>query len=178
MKPIPLRCTLGALVACAFGTGPADTLTVYRLGGEKLPVPGKASQEGIDFVRLSWADVEENLSGSHRHIEINESLTPVRLDPTVNMATRILERRGPSWTATMQPHERTRAPVSLAVFDLAGARVADIAVDAGTSGRFSATWDGRDEQARLLSPGLYLLRLEVEADEEPDAEVAALALVY
>ena len=94
MKPHSLRCTLGALVACAFGAGPADTLTVYRLGGEKIPVPNKANQEGIDFVQLSWADVDENLSGSHRHIEINESLTPVRLDPNVNIAPGILERGG------------------------------------------------------------------------------------
>ena len=94
MKPHSLRCTLGALVACAFGACPVDTLTVYRLGGEKLPVPNKANQEGIDFVQLSWADVDEGLSGSHRHIEINESLTPVRLDPDVNIAPGILERGG------------------------------------------------------------------------------------
>ena len=81
-------------MACAFGTTPVDTLTVYRLGGETLPVPDKASQEGIDFVQLSWADVDEELSGSRRHIEINESLTPVRLDPNVNIAPGILERGG------------------------------------------------------------------------------------
>ena len=69
-------------------------------------------------------------------------------------------------------------PVALEVFNLAGVRVADIAVDAGVSGRFSAIWDGRDDQARLLSPGLYLLRLEVEADEETDIEVAVLPIAY
>ena len=69
-------------------------------------------------------------------------------------------------------------PVALEVFNLAGVRVADIAVDAGISGRFSATWDGRDDQARLLSPGLYLLKLEVEADEETDIEVAVLPIAY
>ena len=94
MKPHPLRCTLGALVACAFGAGPVDTLTVYRLGGEKLPVPNKANQEGIDFVQLSWAEVDVDLFGSHRYLEIGESVTPVRLDPEVNMGPRIRELGG------------------------------------------------------------------------------------
>ena len=69
-------------------------------------------------------------------------------------------------------------PVALEVFNLAGVRVAEIAVDAGISGRFSATWDGRDDQAGLLSPGLYLLKLEVEADEETDIEVAVIPIAY
>ena len=69
-------------------------------------------------------------------------------------------------------------PVELNVFNLAGQRVAEIAVDAGTSGRFSASWDGTDGSDRLLPPGLYLLRLKVEADEETDVAIAPLPLVY
>ena len=52
------------------------------------------------------------------------------------------------------------------MFNLAGMRVTSIPVEAGISDRLTATWDGRDEEARLFFPGLYLLRLEVEADEE------------
>ena len=69
-------------------------------------------------------------------------------------------------------------PVELDVFNLAGQRVAEIAVDTGTSGRFSASWDGTDGSDRLLPPGLYLLRLKVEADEETDVAIAPLPLVY
>ena len=69
-------------------------------------------------------------------------------------------------------------PVALEVFNLAGMRVASISVDAGVSGRYSAVWDGRDEEAGLLPPGLYLLKLEVEADEGTDVEVAALPMAY
>ena len=69
-------------------------------------------------------------------------------------------------------------PVALEVFNLAGVRVAGIPVETGSSGRFSATWDGRDAQDRLLSPGLYLLRLKVDADEETDIEVATLPIAY
>ena len=69
-------------------------------------------------------------------------------------------------------------PVALEVLNLAGVRVAGIPVETGISGRFSATWDGRDAQDRLLSPGLYLLRLKVDADEETDIEVATLPIAY
>ena len=70
------------------------------------------------------------------------------------------------------------APVLLQVFTLAGERVADIPVDSGTSGRFSATWDGRDGQGNMLSPGLYLLMLKVNTDDEAAVKVSSLPLVY
>ena len=71
-------------------------------------------------------------------------------------------------------------PVELGVYNLAGERVAAIEIDAtGTpdSGRFTATWDGRDGD-QLQPPGIYLIRLKVEADEETDIEVASVPLVY
>ena len=68
--------------------------------------------------------------------------------------------------------------MALKVFTLAGERVADIPVDSGTSGRFSATWDGRDEQGIMLSPGLYLLMLKVNTDDEAAVKVSSLPLVY
>ena len=70
------------------------------------------------------------------------------------------------------------APVELQVFTLAGERVADIPVDSGTSGRFSETWDGRDGQGNMLSPGLYLLMLKVNTDDEAAVKVSSLPLVY
>jgi hypothetical protein len=94
MNPHFIHCTLGAVIVCALGTAPGEALTIYRVGGEGYPVPEAADKEGIDFVQLSWADVDEDLSGSFRHLEINESMTPVRLDPGVNMAPRIRELGG------------------------------------------------------------------------------------
>ena len=94
MKPHSVRATLGVLVACAIGTSPVEALTVYRLGGQMLPVPDKANQEGSNFVQVSWADVDGDLCGSHRYLEIGESVTPVRLDPEVNMGPRIRELGG------------------------------------------------------------------------------------
>lgn len=89
-----LRLTLGTAVACAIGISPAETLTIYRLGGADIPVPEAAGRKGVDFVQLHWADANEGLFGRSSHLEIGESLTPVRLDPGVNIGPRIRELGG------------------------------------------------------------------------------------
>ena len=73
---------------------PGDSLTIYRLGGEDLPVPEAANEEGVDFVQLLWADVDDDLFGSSHQLETSGSLTPVRLDPSVNLTPLIRERGG------------------------------------------------------------------------------------
>ena len=73
---------------------PGDSLTIYRLGGEGLPVPEAANEEGVDFVQLFWADVDDDLFGSSHQLETTGVLTPVRLDPSVNLTPLIRERGG------------------------------------------------------------------------------------
>ena len=63
----------------------SESLTIYRLGGEGLPVPEMVSEEGVDFVQLLWGDVDDDLFGSSHQLETEGSLTPVSLDPTVNL---------------------------------------------------------------------------------------------
>ena len=68
-------------------------------------------------------------------------------------------------------------PVSLHVYDLAGRRFAVASSALRSSGRVTTTWDGSDGEGRLLPPGLYILRLRVEADEL-DMAVATVGLAY
>ena len=72
----------------------SESLTIYRLGGEGLPVPEMVSEEGVDFVQLLWGDVDDDLFGSSHQLETEGSLTPVSLDPTVNLTPLIRERGG------------------------------------------------------------------------------------
>ncbi|MBK6900020.1 MAG: T9SS type A sorting domain-containing protein [bacterium] len=51
------------------------------------------------------------------------------------------------------------AAVTLAVYDLAGRRVATPAMSTAAPGRFAATWDGRDAAGREAPAGVYLMRL-------------------
>ncbi|MDO9694210.1 MAG: T9SS type A sorting domain-containing protein, partial [Candidatus Latescibacteria bacterium] len=48
---------------------------------------------------------------------------------------------------------------TLAVYDLAGRRVATPAMSAAAPGRFAAAWDGRDAAGREAPAGVYLMRL-------------------
>ena len=70
-------------------------------------------------------------------------------------------------------------PVELGVYNIAGDRVADIAHDNETraSGGFTATWDGTDCN-QLQPPGIYLIRLKVEADDKTDVAVASVPVIY
>jgi hypothetical protein len=49
--------------------------------------------------------------------------------------------------------------VDLAVFDLAGRRVANLERGALSSGSYSFDWHGRDDSGRRVPPGIYLCRL-------------------
>ncbi len=64
------------------------------------------------------------------------------------------------------------------VYDLSGRSLGLVLSDRLASGRFSAEWDGRDESGGLLPPGLYVLRLSVEADRGEDTRQALISIVY
>jgi hypothetical protein len=49
--------------------------------------------------------------------------------------------------------------VRLAVYDIAGRRIATLVNRHHQPGQFSAFWDGRDEQGREMASGVYMARL-------------------
>ncbi|MSR83397.1 MAG: hypothetical protein EXS58_10815 [Candidatus Latescibacteria bacterium] len=69
-------------------------------------------------------------------------------------------------------------PVSLEVFDLSGRQRAQVYADRQVSGRSEHLWDGTDGQGRVLAPGLYIVRLKVEADKGTSTSQAVVSLVY
>jgi hypothetical protein len=69
-------------------------------------------------------------------------------------------------------------PVQAELYDLSGRSLGIVLDEQMASGRFSAQWDGRDRRGNLLPPGLYLLRLSVEADKGEDARQAIISIVY
>jgi hypothetical protein len=54
-------------------------------------------------------------------------------------------------------------PVDLAVFDLRGRRVRQLATGIRPAGEHAVRWDGRDARGRAMSSGVYLLRLRTPA---------------
>ena len=74
--------------------------------------------------------------------------------------------------------------VEAEVFDLSGRRVARLEERRGVStGQYSIPWDGRDEAGNLLPPGLYAIRLRLDADTggtdlNRDEVLRTVALAY
>ncbi len=69
-------------------------------------------------------------------------------------------------------------PVQLGVFDLSGRYRGAVVDGNGVSGRSTVIWDGLDGDGRLLSPGLYVLRLEVQADSGVHTYERAVSIAY
>jgi hypothetical protein len=79
---------------CWEGRQDVQGLTIYRIGGAGLPPPGLAAEEGVEFVQLDWADVDEKRHGSTDLLETSpDFIEPQRLDPDDNL-TPLLEARG------------------------------------------------------------------------------------
>ena len=70
-------------------------------------------------------------------------------------------------------------PVTLSLYNLAGRKVVDVFDGTSTSGRQSASWDGSIDGAGTLAvPGVYILRLDVKADEGLNTAFGVVSLAY
>jgi len=70
------------------------------------------------------------------------------------------------------------APVFFEIFALDGRRVRAGFSAEDSSGRFARVWDGRDDFAVLLPPGIYLYRVRVDADAGEVSRAGLVHLVY
>ncbi|MBU1879783.1 MAG: M4 family metallopeptidase, partial [Chloroflexi bacterium] len=71
-----------------------------------------------------------------------------------------------------------RARVELTVFDVRGARVAQLVSGYRDAGEYEVSWDGHDDQGRPAGSGVYLYRLTATpAEGQPTASVRRMALV-
>ena len=71
-------------------------------------------------------------------------------------------------------------PLRLGIYALSGDRIRQIE-ELVTGGEQRFGWDGRDDQGRVVAPGLYLCRIEVEADAEAFAgqvQTRIIAVAY
>ena len=68
-------------------------------------------------------------------------------------------------------------PLRLEIFDLSG-RLLRQQEGLHESGRFSFSWNGRDDQQELVVPGLYMYRIVVEAKNGDDQQTGTIAVAY
>ena len=48
----------------------------------------------------------------------------------------------------------------------------------GTSGRVEFTWDARDDEGNLVAPGIYVMRIRIDADKEYGDALRTVSVVY
>lgn len=68
--------------------------------------------------------------------------------------------------------------VEVGIFDLAGRRVRQLYRGADTSGQYARTWDGRADDGRVVVPGVYLYRVQVDTDEGPTERSGLIVVAY
>ena len=68
--------------------------------------------------------------------------------------------------------------VQVLLYDLSGRFLGQVYRGEAASGRFSTTWTGRDQNGALLAPGLYILRLKVDADKGQESRGRVVSLLY
>jgi len=67
--------------------------------------------------------------------------------------------------------------LQLRFFDLSGRLVREMDQEI-VAGRQQFVWDGRDELGRLVSPGIYVLRMELEGDARSENVSRIVSVVY
>jgi hypothetical protein len=73
----------------------------------------------------------------------------------------------------------TRAvPVSVKVYTTVGMLVKTIYIGTGAMGKYFRYWDGTDEQGNVVPPGIYLVRVVVEAGTGAVEETRSVGVVY
>ena len=69
-------------------------------------------------------------------------------------------------------------PVKVAVFDLSGRRLRQLADGRLPKGLHELEWDGRDDRGALVAPGTYICSIQIESQTETWRRVLTLAVVY
>ena len=54
-----------------FATEEASGLAIYRFGGEALAPPPEVNHEGVEFIQLSWTDLDPSLGGETVELDID-----------------------------------------------------------------------------------------------------------
>lgn len=68
--------------------------------------------------------------------------------------------------------------VLLEIYDLSGTLVKGIYRGKDQNGRYVQHWDGTDENNEVVSPGTYIYRLSVQADQGEESKGGAVVVVY
>ena len=70
------------------------------------------------------------------------------------------------------------ALVSVGIYDLSGRRIKAIYSGLDPSRRYQRAWDGTDESGAKVLPGIYMVRVEIDADSGSESKTKIVPVVY
>ena len=74
------------------------------------------------------------------------------------------------------------APVKVTIHDLSGKLVREVISEDRASGHYGRdsddVWDGRDDNGALVPPGIYLFRVDVASDADPESTAGYISVAY
>ncbi len=74
---------------------PVQAVTIYRLGGENLPLPAEVERGDAEYRQLSWTDIDAKLQGvSESMILGTDGIYPLFFGPEENIANSVFVRGG------------------------------------------------------------------------------------
>jgi hypothetical protein len=148
----------------------ADTLAFF------LP-QGLEGRDVVDFLQTDQLEdgnslaVIADISSQSRELVTKLELGPNPFTPNGDLVN---DQLGISFDVQRLTAAR---PIVVEVFDLGGRRLRRMEQNA-VSGGYSQSWDGRDEEGGLVAPGLYLVRVSVDADAANSALVRLVSVAY
>ena len=141
---------------------------VFEIDGPNLTQkadPGDAVPEiGTDDVQIFATDRQIDLLSS---FYLSSSVITPNGDNRNDMIRLDLKLLGVENVAT-----------AIEIFDMSGVRVRTIVDGMRSKGLSSEFWDGRDDRGRLVTPGLYLIRVRVETDGGRVSALRTVAVAY
>ena len=122
----------------------------FRFGGDVLAVRTPMGGDLISGVQLSSAVFSPNGDGINDLVKIRYDVRDVQ-DLT---------------------------QVRVRIYDLSGVLVRQVGETATLSGTFEFSWDGRDEGARMVSPGVFMYQVDLHTDGGRKSEIGVVAVAY
>ena len=166
------RVTTNEPLRITFETTPVQYTTMFN--GWLLDTGGNLSQPIL--AGNVWDDVRTNslaVFGSSTEPSLSLDIAPELITPNGDGFN---DEALISYGVTQLAKEDIA--VRLRIYDLSGAMVKEVFSGRLAPGIYDATWDGRNGDGELLSPGLYLCQISAETEAKTLTKFERLAVVY
>ena len=145
------------------------------LEGQLIDTGGRLPQniaEGDANEEVSTNSLRVFFSGSGGNVINAFTMAPAVISPNGDG----INDEGVFSTSIIRLVEATN--VNLAIYDLSGRVIREVANTPRRAGSFEDPWDGRDQAGNLVAPGIYVARLSVMAGREGLSQTRIVHVVY